>query len=150
VRFVLAGDASPGYEYLQEELNQIIKKENLGDAVFDLGFRSDIPNILRGLDIFVSPSTSPDPLQTVVLEAMASGRPVIATNHGGALEMVEDFKTGILVPWNDSQIAAECMSYLIHDHAIRKEMGRAGERRVLDLFSKNQYDDSLLKTVFAT
>ena len=149
VRFVLAGDAYPGYEYLQDELNEIIKAEGLGNVVFDLGFRSDIPNILKGLDIFVLPSISPDPLPTVVLEAMASGRPVIATSHGGALEMVDDFNTGILIPWDDSKIAADYISHLVRDQDARKKMGAAGEQRVLDLFSKKQYDKHLLQTVVA-
>lgn len=149
VRFVLAGDTYPGYEYLQDELNEIIKAEGLGNVVFDLGFRSDIPNILKGLDIFVLPSISPDPLPTVVLEAMASGRPVIATSHGGALEMVDDFNTGILIPWDDSKIAADYISHLVRDQDARKKMGAAGEQRVLDLFSKKQYDKHLLQTVVA-
>jgi glycosyltransferase involved in cell wall biosynthesis len=147
VRFVMVGDAYPGEEYLQDELKDAVRKSGLEDAVHYLGFRSDVPHVLKGLDIFVLPSILPDPLPTVVLEAMACGRPVVATQHGGALEMVDDQITGILIPWDNPHIAAERFEILISDAIMRKEMGEAGRERVLELFSKNRYEANILNAV---
>jgi len=147
VRFLLAGDPYPGYEHLHTEMHEIIKNENLGEKVVDLGFRTDVPNILKGLDIFILPSILPDPLPTVVLESMACGRPVIATKHGGALEMVDDQHTGILIPWDDAETAVKNFSFLINDVAAREKMGNAGMDRVQKMFSKEQYKTSILNII---
>jgi glycosyltransferase involved in cell wall biosynthesis len=147
VRFLLAGDAYPGYEYLHQELHDIIKKENLSSKVTDLGFRTDVPNILKGLDIFILPSILPDPLPTIVLESMACGRPVVATAHGGALEMVDAPNTGVLIPWNDAELAVKKFASLINDVITRENMGKAGKERVLNLFTKKQYETNILFTI---
>ncbi|MFC4210400.1 glycosyltransferase family 4 protein [Pedobacter lithocola] len=144
VKFLMAGDAYPGYEFLQAELNNIIANSGLKHKVLNLGFRNDIPNILNGLDIFVLPSILPDPLPTVVLEAMASHKPVIATAHGGALEMVDNMNTGFLIPWNNAEDAAKCFSYLITDAPTRIKMGNNASKRVHELFSKERYEISIL------
>ncbi len=94
IHFVMVGDAFSGYEYLYEEIKDQIIRLGLQEKVTDLGYRTDIAGILSGLDIFMLPSILPDPLPTTVLEAMAAGKPVIATAHGGATEMVLDGTTG--------------------------------------------------------
>ncbi|RZL52038.1 MAG: glycosyltransferase [Pedobacter sp.] len=75
VKFVIAGDAYPGNEHLVDKLVNRIENENLKKAIHYIGYRTDIPNILNSLDVFVLPSTSPDPFPTVILEAMASSKP---------------------------------------------------------------------------
>jgi len=147
IKFVMAGDAYPGYEYLQDELKEIIIKRGLQNTVLDLGFRKDIPNILKGLDIFILPSILPDPLPTVVLEAMASNKPVVATAHGGALEMVDNMNTGILIPWNDAETAVKSFSQLISDGQLRKKMGDNGHKRVNQFFSKEQYEKCIINAL---
>lgn len=146
-RFVLVGDAYKGEEYLQEELHQMILNEKLENVITDLGFRSDVANILKGLDIFVLPSILPDSLPTTVLEAMGSGKPVIATERGGALEMVRNFETGVLIPWDDAETAVKRFSYLMTDTKARKKMGKAGEEHALKFFSKKLYEENILKTI---
>lgn len=148
VKFIIAGDAFPGNEYLIDSFNKIIKEENIEDKVFLLGFRDDVNNVLHGFDIFVLPSVLPDPLPTVVLESMAAGKPVVATFQGGSLEMVEENKTGIFIPLNDSQKAANLMNTLISDQAMRKQMGAAGRKRVEEKFSHERFKKELIK-IFA-
>lgn len=144
IKFLMAGDAYPGYEYLQDELKEIIINSGLQHTVLNLGFRTDIPNILKGLDIFILPSILPDPLPTVVLEAMASHKPVVATEHGGALEMVDNMNTGILIPWNNAETAIKRFSYLIADSQAREKMGNNANKRVHQFFSKELYEKSIL------
>jgi glycosyltransferase involved in cell wall biosynthesis len=129
-RFIIAGDAYPGYENLAIELSLTIERKGLHKRVTYLGYRSDIPQLLACLDLLVLPSTSPDPLPTVVLEAMAAGVPVLATAQGGALEMVVDQETGRFMPFGKTKQAAAIIAELLHDKERLKEMGTAGRRKV--------------------
>jgi glycosyltransferase involved in cell wall biosynthesis len=134
-RFIIAGDAYPGYENLAIELSLAIERKGLHKRVTYLGYRSDIPQLLSALDVLVLPSTSPDPLPTVVLEAMAAGKPVLATVQGGALEMVVDQETGRFMPIENTKQAAAILAELLHDKERLNEMGIAGRRRVEKEFS---------------
>ncbi len=145
VRFVMVGDAFPGYEYLYDELSIQKKDLNIENVVYDLGFRTDIPQILKSFDLFISPSILPDPLPTVILEAMASGVPVIATNHGGSVEMVSNGRTGVLIPWDNAQKAFEFFKPLIENKEQRSLMGIEGQKRVLEHFSINSFKENMRK-----
>jgi len=139
IHFIMVGDAFSGYEYLYDEINNKIDRYNLKSKVTDLGFRTDIANILNGIDIFMLPSILPDPLPTTVLEAMASGLPVVATAHGGACEMVVDNDTGYLVPWDDADEASRSFHKLIENKEHRIEMGCNGRERVKEYFSLQSF-----------
>jgi glycosyltransferase involved in cell wall biosynthesis len=149
IRFLIVGDAFPGDEHLQDKLTESIKTMNLDSVVTYLGFRKDVPEILQSLDLFVLPSILPDPLPTVILEAMASGKPVVATAHGGALEMVEDQRTGVLIPWDNAAQAVKLIKPVLVDADLRKTMGDKGRQRALNNFSKESYHKGLL-TVFSS
>lgn len=84
----------------------------------------------RRCTVAVLPSTWPDPCPTTVLEAMASGRPVITTRTGGMVDMVVDGVSGILVPPGDSAALAEAMRRLLADPEERALLGKAGRERV--------------------
>jgi glycosyltransferase involved in cell wall biosynthesis len=139
VHFVVVGDAYPGTEHLVTEMEEKIKNSGLQAHVSYLGFRRDIPEILGALDIFILPSILPDPFPTVILEAMASGKPVVSTAHGGAKEMILEGETGLLIPWDNPGSAAEAISDLVNNKKIREKMGEKGRSRVLDKFSPEAY-----------
>lgn len=145
IHFVLVGDAYPGTEHLVDEMKEKIQKTGLQDHVCYLGFRKDIPEILKALDIFVLPSILPDPFPTVILEAMASGKPVVATAHGGANEMILEGETGLLIPWDDAESAAASISALVKNEVLRKEMGEKGRSRVLDKFSPEAFQRNFIR-----
>ncbi|SIS61127.1 glycosyltransferase family 4 protein [Belliella pelovolcani] len=147
LHFVLVGDPYPGFEFLLKEIDSFIKISNLSSIVSDLGFRLDTYNILSGTDIFILPSTLPDPLPTTVLEAMASRKPVIATNHGGALEMVVNGETGFLIPHDDAKVAAEKIQELIDNPELRRQMGIKGQDRLKQYFSIDAYLENFGKAV---
>ncbi len=145
VKFVIVGDTYPGNEYLIDSFKKIIKEEKIEDKVFLLGFRNDVNNVLHGLDVFVLPSILPDPLPTVVLEAMAVGKAVVATFQGGSIEMIEESRTGIFIPINDLQKAANLMEELILNSAQRKQMGILARKRVEENFSQKKFKEELIK-----
>ncbi|GAA3982953.1 glycosyltransferase family 4 protein [Pedobacter ginsengiterrae] len=144
-KFVMAGDAYTGNEHLVDKLTNRIQNENLADAIQYIGYRTDIANILNSVDIFVLPSILPDPFPTVILEAMASATAVVATNHGGAVEMVMENKTGLLIPFDNAQIAADKISDLIAQPAKIAEMGIEGRKRINNLYSLEAYQKSILE-----
>jgi glycosyltransferase involved in cell wall biosynthesis len=88
-----------------ERIRNLVKNEGLNGAVEFLGFRNDVPLLIRALDVCVLTSTR-EPFGLVLLEAMAAGTPVISSKVEGPLEIVEDGKTGFLFdPGNDEQLA---------------------------------------------
>lgn len=141
--FVLVGDPFPGYEYIQEEIRFAIIEKGLSEKVIDLGFRTDIPKILKASDIFVLPSVLPDSFPTVILEAMASGKPIVATRSGGASEMIVEGETGFLIPIDDVEMGVEEVSKLIENEAMRLEMGKAGRSRVLKEYSLKAFEEKI-------
>ena len=145
--FVMAGDAYPGYEYLYGQLSTQKKQLGLDGIITDLGYRTDIPLVMNGLDIFVLPSIKPDPFPTVILEAMAAQKPVVATQQGGACESVVHGLTGYLVPLQDSATVAAHILALAQNESLRIEMGKAGQQRFKRLYSISQFEASIVAEV---
>jgi glycosyltransferase involved in cell wall biosynthesis len=137
--FLLVGDPYPGYESLLEEIGGYIQDNGLGKHVMDLGFRSDIPEILKCTQVFVLPSVLPDSFPTVVLEAMASALPVVATRSGGASEMLVDGETGYLIAIDDISAGSEKINQLLAQPSEARAMGKKGRDRVLNNFSYGQF-----------
>ncbi|WP_243739651.1 glycosyltransferase family 4 protein [Algoriphagus boseongensis] len=144
VHFVLVGDPFPGYESILEEIKETISQNGLSDKISYLGFRQDIPQIMASLDIFVLPSILPDSFPTVILEAMASGKPVLATKSGGASEMVLDGETGFLIPIGDVDKGSSALEKLISEPEIRSKMGEAGKKRVLSIYSLEAFEEKII------
>ena len=128
-RFVVAGEGE-----LRPTLEHLIKHLNLEKHVLLLGFRPDVLSLHKAFDIFVMSSIT-EGLGTSLLDAMACGRPVVATTAGGIPEVVEDGKTGILVPPRDHHAMAAAIIKLLTDEKLRGRMGSAGLSRVNARFS---------------
>ncbi len=141
VRFALVGGVFPGQEGLVTEVRLLAHSLGLADRVIFSGFRTDIPAVLTAYDIFVLPSTEPDPFPTVVLEAMAAGCPVVANGHGGSVEMVQEQETGYLVDPTDAAAMAAAISYLAVDESRRQRMGAAGQARLRECYSLEAFTD---------
>jgi len=103
-------------------------------AVHLLGPRDDVPALMREWDLFVLPSRT-EGISNTILEAMASGLPVLATAVGGNPELVVDGVTGRLVARDDPEAMADAMSALLADPGALREMGAAGRARVEEKFS---------------
>jgi sugar transferase (PEP-CTERM/EpsH1 system associated) len=99
-----------------------------------LGERRDVPALLAGLDVFALPSIA-EGISNTVLEAMATGLPVVATRVGGNPEMVEDGVTGALVPAGDRPALARALAAYVADPHLRQLHGKAGRQRVVEAWS---------------
>jgi glycosyltransferase involved in cell wall biosynthesis len=126
----LVGGAGP----LRAELEKRAAHEGLQDTVDFVGFVSDAPEFLAGVDVFVMPSLY-EGLGVAALEAMAGGKPVIASRVGGLAESVVDGETGILVAARDSTALADAIAKLAGEPERGREMGRKGRVRVHEHFS---------------
>lgn len=107
VTAILVGDALFGEQEYVRHLHEQVAELGLEERVRFLGFRSDIVSLMAACDLVVHTSTAPEPFGRVIVEAMLCGRPVVAAQAGGAIELVEQGKTGWLVPPGDPlQLAA--------------------------------------------
>jgi glycosyltransferase involved in cell wall biosynthesis len=129
VHFLVVGDGGS-----KPELEEHARRLGLERRIVFTGFRSDIPDLLSEAAISVLPSLSEGTSNTL-LESMAAGIPVVATRVGGNPEVVEDGVSGLLVPPRDSAALAAAMARLLEDPDLALRLGRAGMRRVSELFS---------------
>jgi glycosyltransferase involved in cell wall biosynthesis len=147
VHFLIVGDAFAGYEYLHDNINNLIDTNHLQGKLTQLPYRSDITNIYGALDIFILPSLLPDPAPAVVTEAMAAGLPVVATQQGGAVEMIENNVSGLLIPINDAAAAAKIMEPLLMNETYRKNMGAQAKKRMQEKFSRTQFNEQIMACI---
>lgn len=136
-RFVLVGDAVFGEKGYVDELKGLADSLGLADRLVFTGFRDDVSSIMSSLDVLVHASTLPDPLPTVLIEAMAKSRPVVASAAGGVPEMVEEGVTGLTVPPRDTRALAGAMAALLADPERARAMGARGLERAKRLFDVN-------------
>jgi glycosyltransferase involved in cell wall biosynthesis len=115
VRFQIVGDALFGESDFKEKIIKQCHELGLDNFIEWLGFRDDVPEIMARLDCVVHASTLGEPFGMVIIEAMAAGRPVIATNGGGVPEIVTDDYDGLLVPMNDALEMASAMIKMLHE-----------------------------------
>jgi glycosyltransferase involved in cell wall biosynthesis len=114
-------------------LEQLSHALGVPGAVKFLGFQANVPSIMKQIDICVHPSVD-EAFGLVLLEAMAAGKPVVATRAGGIGEIVADGATGLLVPPRDPGAIAAAVSGLLGDAELRASMGTRGRARVEERF----------------
>lgn len=139
-KLILAGDG-----VLKNEAQELVNRIGIQENVQFMGDYTEIPKLLSQCDIFVLCSDW-EGLPLSVLEAMAAGLPIVATNVGGIPDIVKE--NGILVPPGDVQMLAEAMLTLINDNATREHMARVSTELVKQYDIKNSsksYEDIYIK-----
>lgn len=129
IGFVQFGDGP-----LRETITRQIAAKGLRERFILAGFRTDIAKFLPHLDLAVLPSYT-EGLPVVLLESFAAGVPAVATAVGGTPEVIEEGKSGYLVPPGDPAALARRILDALRDDAARQAMGRYGRQRVLDQFT---------------
>jgi len=109
----------------------------IAERVRFLGRRGDVPDLLEACDVFVLPSRQ-EGLGVAALEAMARGRPVVASAVGGLAEIVIPEQTGLLVPPGDAAVLAAALERLLADPGLARRLGAAGAARVAERFLAEQ------------
>jgi glycosyltransferase involved in cell wall biosynthesis len=143
VGFVIAGSPPAGEEWRENDLRARAERSGLGDRIAVLGYRPDAPELFDSVQIAVVPSLWPEPFGMVILEAMRSGCAIVATNHGGAPEIIENEVSGLLVPPGDVEALTAAIERLVADEALRRRLGEAGQRRVMEVFTLDRFRASI-------
>lgn len=129
VRLLICGDGE-----LKSDVEKFISENQLEQKIYLAGFRKDIPNIMKTIDVLLTPSLW-EGFGIVLIEAMAAGKPCVATNTSSIPEIVEDGINGYLVPTKDSQSIAESLIRLISNPQLVRQMGQAGIETVKKKFT---------------
>ncbi|MDY6876439.1 MAG: glycosyltransferase family 4 protein [Chloroflexota bacterium] len=122
-------DSMPRNQAYYQGLGQLVTELGLSNRVIFTGFRTDIPRIMAASDVVVHSASKPEPFGRVIVEAMAAGRPIVATAAGGVLDIVEDQVTGLLVPPRNAAVMAQAIQRLLNN---REEAGLIGQRAQQD------------------
>ncbi len=145
-KLTLVGDGP-----LLDSIKQLVKKLNLEDKIEFIGKVSTIqlPEIYRSADIYLLPSLTAsdgdkEGTPVSLMEAQATGLPIIGTTHSGIPEVVVNGKTGFLVAEKDSYALADKLSFLINNPSKRIEMGKAGQKYVKENYEKKRQAEKLL------
>lgn len=147
----IVGDAPGSKEAYKEQVQLLVRRLGLWHCTQFLGTQRDIPGILVSLDLLVLPTTTQEAFGRVIIEAQAAGIPVIATKVGGVVDIIEDGKTGLLVPPADHSSIAEAAMRIFEDKEFARTLAAAAFAKVkekynVELMVKNTleaYQDAL-------
>lgn len=131
-RAIVVGAALFGEEEYDQGLRQLAQSLGIEDRVDFRGFRHDVNAELAQFDILVHASTSPEPFGLVVVEGMAAGLPVVASDGGGPAEVITQGVNGLLYPPGDDQALAGILMDLATDSDLRQRLGKAAVARSRD------------------
>jgi len=134
--------------YRDDWLNHLSHMQEHSSVANQVSFTGSVPhsqlvNYYQNTDIFVFPSVWNEPFGVPLIEAMATGVPVIATQSGAFPEIVEEGKTGLLVERGDASALADAILRLLQNEDLRKSMGEAGRQRSLENFSFDRVANNL-------
>ena len=134
-RFAIVGDVFPGFESILVDLKERCTQYGLDQVVTWSPFRTDAYAVMQALDIYIMPSAIPEGLGLVVLEAMASGKPVVGNARGGYTEAIEQGRSGILVEPDNPEKMATAIGQLIDSPEERTRIGKHARERVMSAFN---------------
>lgn len=141
----IVGDAPASKEAYKEEVQVLVRRLGLWHCTEFLGTQRDIPGILAHLDLLVLATTTHEAFGRVVVEAQASGVPVVATRVGGVIDIIEDGKNGLLVPPADHKSMADAIMRVYEDTHLARALSenayaKIKEKYTVDLMVKNTLD----------
>ncbi|MDP3790621.1 MAG: lipopolysaccharide heptosyltransferase II [Candidatus Omnitrophota bacterium] len=133
LKVVIVGSA-PKEKY-KEDLDLLVRRLGLANIVQFVGAKEDIPSVMKDLDCLVSATITPEAFGRSIVEAQASGVPVVSTRVGGVVDIIEDNKTGLFCDAQDPRDMADKISRLYQDRALWEEFVIQGRKRVEDNFN---------------
>jgi len=139
VRALIVGDTTFGNSEYKDELVQMANRLGIAKNVIFAGHRSDISRVLRAMDIMVHASITPEPFGLVIVEAMASGIPVIAAKSGGPLEIIEHGKDGFLIDPHSSKDLVKGIIEILKNEDMKANFAKSGREKIKKKFYINNF-----------
>lgn len=133
------GEVPDGTTQYQDELVGLARDLGIFSRTVFTGFRRDIPELIQLLDVVVHASVKPEPFGRVIAEGMVMGKPVVAAMNGGPLEIIEDGRTGFLVPPGDPEKLAQRIIELLTDRSRAQALGRNARQDAAPRFSPRSH-----------
>lgn len=139
---LLAGDAINGDRDLhtKDVIRRKLEGNKLSSRIIFAGYQEDIGNFMQAIDLFTLPSHR-EGMPRSIIEAMASGKPVVATDIRGCREEVVHDLTGLIIPLRDSRALAQAMAQILSDPGLARRMGREGRQRAEALYDERDVLD---------
>ena len=146
-KFFIVGDTLSSYASYEESVKQKVKDLGLENQIKFLGFRNDVSSILKQSDLFIHPAIAPDPLPTVLFESLYNDLPSVATNLGGAIEILDNGNNGLLIPYNDPKKAANLINEYCSNIKLQKKHLENSKKNFKINFSSESFNKNILKEV---
>jgi len=146
-KFLIVGDTLPSYVSYEKSVKQKVNDLGLENQIKFLGFRNDISGILKQSDLFIHPAIAPDPLPTVLFESLHNDLPTVATNLGGAIEILDNGNNGLLIPYNDPKKAANLINEYCTNTKLQKKHLENSKKNFKINFSSESFSKNILKEV---
>jgi len=147
VQVILVGEALFGEEDYVSQIKALANESQLQGRVHWLGFRDDIPALMKACDLIIHTSTEPEPFGRVIVEGQLAQKPVIASAAGGALELVEDGKTGLLFSPGDAIALRQQIQTLISDRPLGQTIAQQGYLHAKTNFSLETILESFTQVI---
>lgn len=128
IHALIVGDALFGEDDYVQQLHQQVEQSGLSSRVQFLGFRTDVPQLMAACDVVAHTSTSPEPCARVLIEAMLSGKPLVASEDGGTLEIIKDRSTGWFVPPGDAEALAKVILSLSEQPEVMSKVSQSARK----------------------
>jgi len=148
IKCLLIGGVSDKYkkdkEYFEKVKSKILEL-GLKENIIITGYRPDVPDLMHAFDLIIHSSIQPEPFGRVIIEGMCLEKAVIATDIGGAKEIIENGISGILIPPNRPDILKNKIEYLLKNKEIRKALGKNGFKKVTEKFSIEAFSININK-----
>ena len=141
----VVGDAPESKAAYKEQLLLLTRRLGLWNCTSFLGTQKDIPSVLSGLDLLVLATTTPEAFGRVVIEAQASGVPVVASKVGGVVDIIEDGVTGLLVPPADPASIALAAARIYRDPKLARRLAEAAYAKVRSKYTAENMAEATLK-----
>ena len=146
-KFLIVGDTLPSYVSYEKSVKQKVKDLSLENKIKFLGFRNDVSSILKQSDLFIHSAISPDPLPTVLFESLYNDLPTVATNLGGAIEILDNGNNGLLIPYNDPIKSANLIYEYCNNNKLQKKHLENSKKNFKINFSSESFNKNILKEV---
>ncbi len=147
IYFQIIGDTLPQYQNYFRDLKLKVKDKGLDSRISFLGYQRDVIPLLNNTDFFIHLPISPDPLPTVIIEAIKTKTPVITNDLGGAIEILNDGKNGLIIKNNSIDQSVDKILDYIKNKQLQKQNIQNAYRYVCKNFSLEEFQKKILNTI---